>query len=286
MRHRFIAAVFLVAVVPVAHATPRVTCPSSSIDAGVIRADAPSIDPYSPCLVQSDTDWHIGVRRAPAGRQRAVARGVVPSTRSELAIRSVDGSWLPLDDAIPITIAGGPPADAPGIQVAMQLQFSPTADSAPGERVVPLDVLVDGVPAGAQIVVRYTVPPILALVPDARAFQLVASDPSTPNRWTFEPRQYVVTTNVPWALEATINEPAKAASMRTLGDDGLEVAGENGEFHLLKPDGTPVRIASGAPTGAKPLTVTVRLAAVTHGKETEGKYEANVSVRLVAMNAR
>lgn len=198
----------------------------------------------------------------------------------DLRVRSASGAFVPLPPGVPVTVASGNATAGGGAVVAVELRAAATYDAAPGARRERLRLLLNGQPVDAELALRWTVTAALSVTRDPRSYELHAVEPGAPGRYALEPRSYVVTSNVPWRLEARVPDvPKQRGTLESLASESLDVAAEGGGRKALRP-GVPVVVATGGPTGRPGRLVDVKLFMKSEGDEPAGLYQGEVEVRV------
>jgi hypothetical protein len=198
----------------------------------------------------------------------------------DLRVRTASGGFVPLPPGVPVTVASGSATAGAGAVVTLELRAAATYDAAPGTRRERLRLLLNGQPVDAELVLRWSVAAALSVTPDPRPFDLRTVEPGAPGRYALEPRSYVVTSNVPWRLEALVRDvPKQRGTLEALAPGSLEVATEAGGRKALRP-GIAVVVATGSPTGRGGRTISLDLLLSSAGDEAAGLYRGDVEVRV------
>ncbi len=218
--------------------------------------------------------------------QLALLRGVRESgpvrtgDAEDLRVRAASGAFVPLPPGVPVTVASGNATAGGGAILAVELRAAATYDVAPGPRRERLRLLLNGQSVDAELALRWRVAASLSVTRDPRPYDLHAVEPGAPGRYALEPRSYVVTSNVPWRLEARVPEtPKQRGTLDSLAAESLDVAAVGGGRKALRP-GVPVVVATGAPTGRAGRIVDVKLFMKSEGNEPAGLYQGEVEVRV------
>jgi hypothetical protein len=198
----------------------------------------------------------------------------------DLRVRTPAGAFVPLPPGVPVTVASGTGTAGAGAVVAIELRASATYDAPPGARRERLRLLVNGQPVDAELAVRWSVPAAASVAPDPRPYDLRSVEPGAPGRYAMEPRAYLVTSNVPWRLEALLREaPRQRGTPEGLGAESVEVVTEREGRKALRP-GAPVVVATGAATGRSGRPVEVKLFVRSDGDEAAGLYQGELEMRV------
>lgn len=218
--------------------------------------------------------------------QLAVLRGVRESgpvrtgDAEDLRVRTASGAFVPLPPGVPVTVASGNATAGGGAVLAVELRAAATFDVAPGARRERLRLLLNGQPVDAELALRWTVTAALSVARDSRPYELHAVEPGAPGRYALEPRSYIVTSNVPWRLEARVSDaPKQRGTLDSLAAESFDVLAEGGDRKALRP-GVPVVVATGVPTGRAGHIVDVKLLMKSEGNEPAGLYQGEVEVRV------
>ena len=282
MKRHIIAASLSFVVAATAAAAHSIFVLTPSADFGELTPEAgPAIASVN-VVVHSDSAWRIAVLRDASMRQRAVraAAPMVPAA-NDVLIRSEDGTWMPLLPGIAAPVASGVASDDPaGALHAIDFQMTPTMDMPPGARQIGLHLLLNG-QQSADLLLSYSIAPAMTVAADDRDFRIVTSDPSQNRSYEFAPRVCIVRSNVAWALEIYVTDPAKApGETASLSTDALRVAGPDGRTLPLIAGGPAVPVAAGPPTGRAGVPVQVHLAVVAGGSASEGAYKTQLEFRF------
>lgn len=198
----------------------------------------------------------------------------------DLRVRTSTGSFVPLPPGVPVTVTSGSASSGAGVVVPIELRASATWDSVPGTRRERMRLFLNGQPVEAELSLRWTVTVAFSVTPDPRPFDLNSVEPGAPGRYALEPRSYLVTSNVPWRLEALVSgAPRQRGTREALAAESVEVATEADGRKALRP-GVPVVVATGVPTGRSGHPVDLRLLLKSDGDETAGLYRGEVEVRV------
>ncbi len=218
--------------------------------------------------------------------QLAVVRGardagpVRTGDADDLRVRTSTGAFVSLPPGVPLTVASGNGTAGAGAVVSVELRASATYDAAPGARRERLRLLLNGQPVDTELLLRWSVPAALNVASDSRPYDLRSVEPGAPGRYPLEPRSYVVTSNVPWRLEALVHEaPKQRGTLESLALESLEVFTESEGRKVLRP-GVPVVVARGSATGRAGRSVDVKLLLASGGSETAGLYRGEIDVRV------
>jgi hypothetical protein len=264
-------------------ANSQITLLSPAVEFGELTPDTGPALATLTLLIRSDTAWRVSILRDSSPRRRAVqAFGrITAAAANDLLVRSEQGTWAPMLPGIAVPLASGMPTEnSAGALRSIDFQLSVTMDMEAGTKEITLHVLLNE-RQSADLPLSYTVATVMKVAPDERGFRVVATDPSHTLRYDFEPHVYIVTSNVPWVLEAFVSDLPKAAGGTTsLSADALRVASLDGQYKPLIAGSPPVAVASGPPTGRAGVPVQVHLAVVTGGHESEGDYKAKVEFRV------
>ena len=249
---------------------------SPSLDLGDVAPAAPEA-PATPAnvVIFSKAAFQVALLRG--AREGGPPRA---GEADDLRVRTPSGVFVPLPPGVPVTVASGGATGGSGAVLAVELRASATYDGAPGARRERLRLLVNGQPVDAELALRWNVIAGLIVTPDPRPYELRAVEPGAPGTYALEPRSYVVTSNVPWRLEARVNDaPKQRGTLDSLAAESLEVGTESGGRKPLRP-GVPVVVATGSPTGRSGHVVDVKLVLKSGGDETAGLYRGEVEVRV------
>lgn len=249
---------------------------SPSMELGEIAPAAPEAPgAFVSAMVFSRGTYQLGILRG--GREAGPARA---GDVDELRVRTSAGAFVPLPPGVPVTVASGNATAGAGAVVAIEVRASATYDAAPGARRERLRLLLNGQPVDAELTLRWTVRPAASVAPDPRPYDLRAVDPGAPGRYALEPRSYLVTSNVPWRMEALLHEaPKQRGTPEALAAGSFEVATEREGQKPLRA-GDAVVVTTGAATGRAGRMVAVKLFVRSQGDEAAGLYQGELEVRV------
>lgn len=261
---------------------------SPAVEFGDVTPEmGPATATVSLLIRSDDAPWRVSILRDPSPRRRPAAYGRSGTEESsDLLVRSEEGTWMPMLPGIAVPLASGAATEnGAGTLRSLDFQLNATMENEPGTREITFHLLLNG-QRSADLPLSYTIAPAMKVAVDERDFRVMASDPSHPGRYEFEPRTCIVASNVPWLLEALISDPAKIAGEATsLPSDALRVISVDGDYKPLVPTPLPVAIATGGPTGRAGTAVQVRLAFFIKGREPGGEYKTAIEFRLTRIDA-
>ena len=205
----------------------------------------------------------------------------VASSRStsDLLVRRRGEEWRPLVDGIPMLFVANDDANRQQM-IVFELKATPLWSSAPALKEGTLLFSLNGIPLG-ETRIQWKIDSALVLTADTRPFDSPQIDPTRPGEYLYPSRLYRVRANVPWRLYGSVQaQLMREGAAESLRDKVLAVRGIDGVHHPFVPDGEPVLIAAGEPTGEKETPVEILLSIRMLGAEPGGAYEGALQFAL------
>lgn len=205
-------------------------------------------------LMNSDVPWTLLVSAERDGAANPIDSSDV------FEIRLPGRAWTRMRMQLPFPMATGASTPPGGDPLVLEVRATATMDSPPGARRVKLRFSLQGEVDSRTVSIGYYVPAVTKLSDDFRPFTSPALDPSRRGIYPYEQRTYLVISNVPWVLEATLlDTPKTRTGSMTLPQRSLVVVDPGGSARALIPN-VPLNIASGGPTGPRPQSLQLQLA--------------------------
>ncbi len=242
-------------------ASPTVTLLTSMIDLGKIAPSAPAVAASSQgnavVRVTSDRYWQLAMVRDP------------DSVGDEIALSSDGAVWTISNPGLLVPLATGTATPPEGFLVNARLRVTPTFDMHPGRRQYSFSLMLNGQRVDPPVRLNFEISPTVTFEEDNGRFAVTADRPSERRDYDFNPRTYIVRSNVPWVLEIAPQTSSPAPyTVEALDEDGS-----------LKPLTHLIIVARGQATGRSGASIPVRLRLKLAEVAEAGAYSTNIDVR-------